>query len=75
MRQIAFTDGSTSGTLKVRNDEENAPRFQRSGKKAAGVCVFGGVDAAVGAGVGFGCAGGKDGLLRRGDVPFAWTCA
>jgi hypothetical protein len=36
--------------------------------------VFGGVDAAVGAGVGFGFAGCGDGLLRWGDVPVAWTC-
>jgi len=75
LRQIEFTDGGTSGTLKVRENEENAPRFQRSWKKRWGVCVFGGVDAAVGARVGFGVAGCRHGLLRWGDVPAAWTCA
>lgn len=40
-----------------------------------GVCVSGGGDALVGAGLGFGFAGRGDGLLRWGDVSAAWTCA
>jgi len=40
-----------------------------------GVCVFGGVDLVVVAGLGCGFAGRGHGLLRWGDVPFAWTCA
>ena len=75
MRQIKFTDTDKSSILGFRLYEWNSPRFQRSGKKAGGVCVFGGVDAAVGARVGFGFAGCRHGLLRWGDVSVAWACA
>jgi hypothetical protein len=74
-RQIEFTRGGSWGMLGIRENEENAPRFQRSGKTIGGVCVFGGGDVAVGAGLGFGFAGCGRGLLRWGDVPVAWTCA
>lgn len=39
------------------------------------MCVFGGGDALVGPGVGFGFAGCGDGLLRWGDVSAAWAWA
>jgi len=76
-RQFQFTNADGWGILEIRENEENAPRFQRSGKKAVGVCVFGGADVAVGAGVGFGFAGCGHGLLRWGDVSaaWAWACA
>jgi hypothetical protein len=73
--QIEFTMAHGWGILEIRENEENAPRFQRSWKKAGGVCVFGGGDITVGAGVGFGVAGCEDGLLRWGDVSAAWACA
>jgi hypothetical protein len=73
--QIEFTRGDWWGMLGIRENEENAQRFQRSGKKAGGVRVFGGVDVVVGAGLGFGLAGCGDGLLRWGDVSAAWACA
>jgi hypothetical protein len=71
--QIEFTMAHGWGILEIRENEENAPRFQRSGKKARSVCVFGGDDAPVGAGMGFGFAGCGHGLLRWGDVPVAWA--
>ena len=61
--------------VNIRQNEENALRFQRSWKKVGGVCVFGGCDALVGAGVGFGLASCGAGLLRWGDVSAAWACA
>ena len=73
--QIEFTDGVGWSILEILENEENAPRFQRSGKKAGGVCVFGGGDAALGPGVGFGVAGCGHGLLRWGDVSAARACA
>jgi hypothetical protein len=73
--QIEFTMAHGWGILEIRKNEENAPRFQRSRKKVVGVCVFGGADLVVGAGLGFGVAGCGDGLLRWGDVSFAWACA
>jgi hypothetical protein len=73
--QIEFTMADWWGILEIRENEENAPRFQRSGKKVGGVCVFGGVGDAMGAGVGCSFAGCGHGLLRWGDVPVAWTCA
>jgi hypothetical protein len=74
-RRIEFTLLDNWSILWFRENEENAPRFQRSGKKAGGVCVFGGGDFAVGPGLGFGFAGCGDGLLRWVDVPAAWSCA
>jgi len=73
-RQIEFTLLGKWGILWIRENEEKAPRFQRSGKTAGGVCVFGGGDAAVGAGLGFGFAGCGHGLLRWIDVSAAWAC-
>ncbi len=73
--QIEFTGDGWWGILGIRENEANAPRFQRSGEKAGGVCVFGGADAALGAGVGFGVAGCGHGLLRWGDVSAARACA
>jgi len=73
--QITFTDTDKSSILGFRPYETNPPRFRRSGKKAGSVCVFGGGDFAVDAGVGFGVAGCGNGLLRWGDVPAAWACA
>ena len=70
-QQIEFTDQGGWVILEIRENEENAPRFQRSGKKVAGVCVFDGSDALVGAGMGRGIAGSERGLLRWGDVPAA----
>ena len=61
--------------VKIRENEENVSRFQRSGKKVAGVCVSGDRDALVGAGMGRGIAVYGHGLLRWGDVPVAWTWA
>jgi hypothetical protein len=72
--QIEFTMAHGWGILEIRENEENAPRFQRSWKKAGGVCVFGGGDVAVGAGLGFGVAGYGHGLLRWRDVSAAWAC-
>jgi len=69
--QFEFTSGGGWSILEVRENEENAPRFRRSGKTVGGVCVFGGLDAAVGAGLGIGFAGCGDGLLRWSDVPLA----
>jgi len=73
--QIEFTMARGWGILELRENEENAPRFQRSRKKVVGVYVFGGADLVVGAGLGFGVAGCGDGLLRWGDVPAAWARA
>src|SRR6202030_1616812 len=56
-----FTDDGGWSILDKRNNETTTPHFQRCGKKAGGVRVFGGADAAVGTGVGFGFAG-CDGL-------------
>jgi hypothetical protein len=61
--------------VKARENEQNAPPFQRSGKKVAGVCVFGGDIVPLGAGLGFGFAGGGCGLLRWSDVSAARACA
>jgi hypothetical protein len=72
--RIKFTDDGGWGILEIRENDENAPRFQGPWKKVGGVCVFGGVDVVVGAGLGFGVAGCGHGLLRWGDVPVAWTC-
>jgi len=74
MRQIEFTDTDKSSILGFRPYETNSPRFQCSWKKVRGVCVFGGLDAAVGAGVGLGFEGCGHGLLRWGDVSAAWPC-
>lgn len=63
------------GIVGIRENEENAPRFQRSGKTVGGVCVFGGDIAALGASLGLGVAGRGRGLLRWGDVSAAWACA
>ena len=62
------------GIVELRENTENAPRFQRSGKTLAGVCVFGGDIPALGSGLGLGVAGSGRGLLRWGDVPAAWAC-
>jgi hypothetical protein len=75
MRQIEFTDSGGWSILEIRENEENAPRFQCSWKKIGGVCVFGGSDSSVVATVGFGAAGCGRGLLRWGDVSVAWACA
>ena len=74
-RRIEFTKLGRWGIVKIRENEENAPRFQRSGKKVAGVCVFAGGDAALGAGLGRRVAGCWRGLLRWGDVSTAWAWA
>jgi len=71
VRQIEFTDGVGWSILEILENEENAPRFQRSRKTVAGVCVFGGGDALVGTDLGCGVAGCGYGLLRRGDVSVA----
>jgi hypothetical protein len=74
-RRIEFTLLGKWSILWIRENEEDAPRFQRSGKKVGGACVPGGGNAAVGAGLGFGFAGCGDGLLRWSDVPPAWAFA
>jgi hypothetical protein len=74
LRQFEFTNSGRWSIVEVQDNETITPLFQRSGKKVEGVCVFGGGDAAVGAGLGFGFAGCGNGLLRWGDVPAAWTC-
>src|SRR5579859_2393971 len=71
LRRIEFTLLGKWGILWVRENEENAPRFQRSGKKVGGVCVFGRGDVVVVTTVGFGAPGRRDGLLRWGDVSAA----
>ena len=63
------------GIVEIRETTENAPRFQRSGKTVEGVCVVGGDDARVGAGVGFCAARRGDGMLRWSDVSAAWAYA
>jgi hypothetical protein len=73
LRPPEFTDTDKSSILGFRPYETNSPRFQCSWKKVGGVCVFGGVDAAVGAGVGLGFEGCGHGLLRWGDVSAAWA--
>src|SRR5260221_13048813 len=66
--QIKFTGDARWGILGIRENEQNAPRFQRSGKTVAGVSVFGGGDVLVGACLGRRISGCGLGLLRWGDV-------
>ena len=71
VRRIGFTEGGGWSILEILENEENAPRFQRSENEAGGVCVFGGGDAFVGTDLGCGVAGCGHGLLRWGDVSVA----
>src|SRR5258707_14982741 len=75
LRQIEFTCDGRWGILGVRENEENAPQFQRTGKTAAGASVFGGGDALVGDCLGRRIAGCGRGVLRWGNVPVAWSWA
>jgi len=74
-RRIEFTLLGRWSILELRENEENAPRFQRSGKTVGCVCVSGGGDAAVGASLGRRVAGCGRGLLRWSDVPVTWAWA